>query len=166
MFYLSTFYHHLSPHTCSRHYEDVVKIIDHPLTATQTVGDAVTSTKEKAALLLHRPMWAASPSTIPGVRPSVYFWDLPNNKTSRAAAGLSACNETEANAVTSLSKWLILCGTPPSSISIITPYKGQKSLLIKKLRAAKIIPGFSAIAPPPPPGSTLTVSTVDRYQGD
>jgi AAA domain len=109
-------------------------------------------------------MWAAFPSSIPGVRPSVYFWDLPNNKTSRAVAGLSACNETEANAVTSLSKWLILCGTPPSSISIITPYKGQKSLLIKKLRAAKIIPAFSAIAPPP--GSTLTVSTVDRYQGD
>ena len=113
-------------------------------------------------------MWSASPSSIPGVRPTVYFWDLPNNKTSRAVAGLSACNEMEANAVTSLAKWLILCGTPPSSISIITPYKGQKSLLIKKLRLAKIIPGFSNPNPNPAPlpGSTLTVSTVDRYQGD
>ena len=111
-------------------------------------------------------MWSASPSSIPGVRPSVYFWDLPDNKLSRAVAGLSACNETEANAVTSLAKWLILCGTPPSSISIITPYKGQKSLLIKKLRLAKILPGFSSSIAPPLPGSTLTVSTVDRYQGD
>jgi AAA domain len=98
------------------------------------------------------------------VPPVVYFWDLPGNKLSRPTAGLSACNEIEATAVTELTKWLLLCGVPPSSISIITPYKGQKSTLIKMLRNAKCIPGYSD--KPPPPGTTITVSTVDRYQGD
>jgi AAA domain len=141
-----------------------VRITDHPHTARQLVGDAVTCTREKKSLLLHRPLWNQDPRSIPGVPPVVYFWDLPGNKLSRPTAGLSACNETEATAVTNLTKWLLLCGVPPSSISIITPYKGQKSTLIKMLRNAKCIPGYSD--KPPPPGTTITVSTVDRYQGD
>lgn len=143
---------------------DVVRITDHPHTAQQLVGDTVTSHSEKKNLLLHRPLWNQDPRSIPGVPPVVYFWDLPDNKLSRPTAGLSACNETEATAVTNLTKWLLLCGVPPSSISIITPYKGQKSTLIKMLRNARCIPGYSDT--PPRPGTTITVSTVDRYQGD
>jgi AAA domain len=124
----------------------------------------VTCPREKKKLLLHRPLWNQDPRSIPGVPPVVYFWDLPDNKLSRPTAGLSACNETEATAVTKLTEWLLLCGVPPSSISIITPYKGQKSTLIKMLRNAKCIPGYSET--PPAPGTTITVSTVDRYQGD
>jgi hypothetical protein len=45
------------------------------------------------------------------------------NKESRPKAGLSACNETEANAAIELTKFLLLCGCPQSSITIITPYK-------------------------------------------
>ena len=146
------------------HYADVVKIVDHPQTALQVLGDAVTSPKEKKNLQLHRPLWKDAPRDIPGVRTNVFFWDLKDNKLSRSMAGLSACNETEANAATELTKYLLLNGVPPSCISIITPYKGQKGLLIKKLRAAKCIPGYSDT--PPPPGTILTVSTVDRYQGD
>lgn len=65
-------------------------------------------------------------------------------------------------------QYFLLCGVPPSSISIITPYKGQKTLIIKNLRAAKCLTGFKHGAPPSrfEIESSITVSTVDRYQGD
>ena len=145
------------------HYSDVVKITDHGQTAKQLIGDAAL-VAEKSKLKLHRALWGGMLRNVPGVRPTVFFWDLAGNKESRPMAGLSACNEMEADAATALTKWFLLCGVPPSSISVITPYKGQKTLIIKKLRAAKCLPSFKDV--PPPVGSTVNVSTVDRYQGD
>ena len=80
-------------------------------------------------------------------------------------AGLSACNETEANAVVSLTKYMLTCGVPPASITIITPYKGQKTLITKSLARQKIIPPFRKDNPPPR-GTSIIISTVDKYQGD
>ena len=145
------------------HYADVVEITDHAQTGIQVLGDKAHE-KEKIALQLHRSLWQESPRSIPGMRPCLYFWNLQGNVESRPIAGLSACNEMEANAVAQLTKWFLICGVPPSSISIITPYKGQTTLIIKKLRDLKCLPRYTDI--PPPPGSTITVSTVDRYQGD
>ena len=145
------------------HYSDVVTITDHVQTSKQLIGDAALLT-ERPGLRMHRALWGDRPRGVPGIRPTVFFWDLADNKESRPMAGLSACNEMEANAATELTKWFLLCGVPPSSISVITPYKGQKTLIIKKLRAAKCLPSFKDI--PPPVGSTVNVSTVDRYQGD
>ncbi len=96
---------------------------------------------------------------------NIFFWDLPNNSESRPIAGLSACNLAEADAVASLTKWLLLCGSPPASISIITPYKGQKTAIQNALRKNNCLLPFRRDHPPPR-GTTLTVSTVDRYQGD
>ena len=158
------------------HYSDVTKITDHPKTATQRLGDTLVlrapgsreCRKQLSALQLHQQSWSSlSLDTVPGVTSNVFFWDLPGNAESRPEAGLSACNESEARSVVNISKFLILCGTPPSSITIITPYKGQKNLIIKLLRLEKLLPersfnnpGYHEDAAP------ITVSTVDTFQGD
>jgi len=79
--------------------------------------------------------------------------------------GLSACNMKEAEAVAALTKWFLQCGVPPAAISIITPYKGQKTAITNALRTMKCLAPFRRDHPPER-GTTLTVSTVDRYQGD
>jgi hypothetical protein len=99
---------------------------------------------------------------------NVYFWDLPGNAETAPVAGLSACNESEAHSVVDIASFLILCGTPPSSITIITPYKGQKNLIIKHLREAKMLPE-RALPDERIDGedaAPITVSTVDNFQGD
>jgi hypothetical protein len=123
------------------HYADVVKIIDHARTSAQKVGDRL---KGFSTDLGNHPL------RVPGVIPSIYFWDIQGNHESRPEAGLSACNATEAECVVRLINWLQHCGVPESSISVITPYKGQRMKIFKSL----------------PRGTGITVSTVDRYQGD
>ena len=127
------------------HYSDVIEICDHPKTATQRLGDHLKLTYEQnkrdtnPALLKqfelfasYQSMWSeTAKASIPAVLKSVFFWDINKNKESRPIAGLSACNETEANAIVGLVGWLLRCGTPPSSITIITPYKGQKNLILR-----------------------------------
>ena len=155
-------------------YEDVVIIRDHSHTKKQLVGDRVTDKIEKTQLIEHRKLWKEDPRSIPGVKVPIYFWNIAENREGRPVAGLSACNPTEATAVVALTKWLITCGVPATSISIITPYKGQKTEIISQLRKAKCLPGFqhhrnqhgSRRPQVAAEENTLTVSTVDRYQGD
>eukprot|EP01103_Thecamoeba_quadrilineata_P018262 TRINITY_DN687_c0_g1_i1.p1 TRINITY_DN687_c0_g1~~TRINITY_DN687_c0_g1_i1.p1 ORF type:complete len:2369 (-),score=253.94 TRINITY_DN687_c0_g1_i1:25-7131(-) len=130
------------------HYRDVVSIIDHDRTSTQMIGDRLTDMKIKRKLDL-----GIHKLRVPGVVPSIFFWNLQDNRESRPEAGLSACNAAEAEAVVALTKWLQLCGVPGSSISIITPYKGQRTKIVKCLGRGPSVGG-------------ITVSTVDRYQGD
>jgi len=110
---------------------------------------------------IHRHTWIEKGRSVPGLYENIYFWDLLNNSESRPIAGLSACNQGEAEAVASLTKWLLLCGCPPASISIITPYKGQKNAITLALRKLNCLPPFRRDKPPPR-GTTLTISTVDR----
>ena len=144
-------------------YADVITITDHPHTFQQRIGDRVG--EKNVRLTACRALWACKGRSVPGVSPSVFFWDLANNKQSRPTAGLSACNQTEAEAVAGLVKYLFTCGVPASCISIITPYKGQQRTINQELRKRKLT-AFYDKANPPPPGTTLSVSTVDRYQGD
>lgn len=157
------------------HYRDVTSISDHPKTATQRMGDALRSRTGKDAktqlrvLETHRELWhKQSEDFVPGVQSNVFFWDLPGNSESRPIAGLSACNEGEARCVVSIAMWLMLCGTPSSSITIITPYKGQKNLIIKLLRDAKLLPDHRPNPAEQQDDSAgpVTVSTVDTFQGD
>ena len=110
-------------------YRDIVNIIDHPHTGQQCVGDVVKrSCKDRKQVLYlesHRPLWETKGREIPGILPSVFFWNVAGNKEGRPLAGLSACNPVEANAVAHMTKFLITCGVPPSAITIITPYKGK-----------------------------------------
>ena len=158
-------------------YNDLVTIIDHKLTATQRIGDTILrnprarGSKAADQLEAHRRLMNGAPLCVPGILPTIFFWNIPDNNETRARVGLSACNPKEAMAVVSLTKWLILCGTPSSSISIITPYKGQKTEILNVLRKEKVIPpyrhtGNQSHGHGPPPEPTVIVSTVDRYQGD
>eukprot|EP00597_Dinobryon_sp_UTEXLB2267_P013697 CAMPEP_0170108520 /NCGR_PEP_ID=MMETSP0020_2-20130122/6618_1 /TAXON_ID=98059 /ORGANISM="Dinobryon sp., Strain UTEXLB2267" /LENGTH=3294 /DNA_ID=CAMNT_0010333253 /DNA_START=40 /DNA_END=9925 /DNA_ORIENTATION=+ len=171
-------------------YADVVEILDHPQTQIQCLGDRTTNT-EKVALMEHRALWTEDQRSIPGLQVPIYFWNLSGNREGRPVVGLSACNPTEASAVVALTKWLLACGVPPSCISIITPYKGQKNEIISQLRKSNCIPrrveqhrggrgrgrehgrlgrgGAQRILDSHTSADfteTITVSTVDRYQGD
>jgi hypothetical protein len=112
-------------------YQDVVAILDHKATATQRIGDKCGDNKQVSELKVNRETWPTRGREVPGVAQSIFFWDLADNAESRPIAGLSACNQSEAEAVAGLTKWLLQCGVPPSSISIITPYKGQKVAITK-----------------------------------
>ena len=124
-------------------YKDIVDIFDHPRTREQVIGDRLLKNPtDKSAvklLKLHKQLWSTEGRDVPGIRANIYFWDIKDNKESRPTAGLSACNLTEAEAAVNLTKFLLLCGVPSTSISIITPYKGQKTLITKELLKAKVI---------------------------
>eukprot|EP01041_Mallomonas_annulata_P002547 gene2547-4973_t len=171
-------------------YTDLVEILDHEHTLVKCVGDTVLTDKNvskqvKDRLNLHRSLWPSKGRQVPGMSTSIFFWDLASSKQGRPVAGLSACNPAEAEAVVGLARWLLICGVPPSSISIITPYKGQKTTIISELRKAKCLPPAQRHFDHGHgnnngnrPGtviqqnnnnnndSMITVSTVDRYQGD
>eukprot|EP00457_Paulinella_chromatophora_P000075 gb/GEZN01000075.1/.p1 GENE.gb/GEZN01000075.1/~~gb/GEZN01000075.1/.p1 ORF type:complete len:1932 (-),score=209.52 gb/GEZN01000075.1/:490-6285(-) len=161
-------------------YKDLVNILDHPNTASQRVGDKLLQTgkepapppafpnrhgappmplqTQRAQLKLHRGLWSSQGRAVPGLQTCLFFWDLPGNKEGRPLAGLSACNLVEANAAAQLVAFFLLCGIPPAAISIITPYKGQTRAIINALQKCA---GVGAAA-----RQALTISTVDRYQGD
>ena len=156
-------------------YADIVTITDHPYTARQLIGEMLLKGGDKLdhmrksqrmELLLHRPLWPSQQSrAVPGIQTPLFFWNLAENKEGRSPVGLSQCNQFEAAAVTGLVKHLLLCGIPASSISIITPYKGQKIAIIKSLRKAKCLP-YTNHDSGGDMSATVMVSTVDRYQGD
>lgn len=165
------------------HYVDIVTIHDHETTETQLVGDRIEQadalrikksaakgwakeahSKEVLTLREHRQLWTGLGRSVPGVAPCIYFWNLHENKEGRPVAGLSACNYIEAEAVARLTAYLLLCGVPQTSISIITPYKGQKGVIVKELRKAKCLPAWTKDLKDAEEG--VSVSTVDRYQGD
>lgn len=160
-------------HITKPDYKDLVTIIDHPHTAIQKIGDAalrgpLKGNKMAVTAFNHfKMLWVSQGRSVPGMDSNIFFWNLDGNKEGRPVAGLSACNYIEADAVANLVKWFLLCGVPPASISVITPYKGQKNTIVTALRKLKCLPGFDHRQQGPAPSSnTVIVSTVDRYQGD
>lgn len=127
-------------------YDELVEIIDHHKTAQQCLGDVfLTQSSDKSkidSMQRRRELWSGHGRLIPGAASCIYFWDLKDNKESKPVAGLSACNEAEALAVTALCKWFRAIGVPDSCITIITPYKGQKTLITRCLRDEKCLPSF------------------------
>jgi replication-associated recombination protein RarA len=135
----------------TRHfYKDITEIQD----------DESCSTKVIKNRLVHRKFWEGKGREIPGVQPHVYFW-THEGKQVFASVGLSKENPIEAEMVCKLASYLVECGVSPTSIAILTPYKGQMMLLRSKLRAAKLYPEFRDSHKP-----SVRLSTVDRFQGD
>jgi hypothetical protein len=167
-------------------YDDIVDILDHKKTATQLIGDHAlqrcgkADVKKSGDLLKHRALWHGKGRSVPGLQSCIFFWDLVGNKESRPEQGLSACNMNEAVTIAALTSYLLDCGVPSSAITIITPYKGQKNLLIKQLRKLRCLPppvhrtsnnyqgnnNSSSMQQQLDLRDAVTVSTVDRYQGD
>eukprot|EP00178_Gracilaria_changii_P003923 TRINITY_DN15_c0_g1_i2.p1 TRINITY_DN15_c0_g1~~TRINITY_DN15_c0_g1_i2.p1 ORF type:complete len:1900 (+),score=156.23 TRINITY_DN15_c0_g1_i2:342-6041(+) len=139
-------------------YEDVVQIEDFDGTKTQLIADKLRDSeflRERSKWQKEeRDLWMGKGNVVPGVKPQVFFWDL-QTKEGRASVGLSRCNYGEAKACVALTRWLVYCGVHPGSITIITPYKGQKLTITQELRG---VPDESV--------RRVFVSTVDRYQGD
>ena len=163
------------------HYADVIEIQDHACTLSQKIGNKLTAKQ----LLVNSPkqaLWEGDGRFVPGLSSCVYFWNIAGNEESKNKAGISACNDMEADAIVQLVRFLVLCGISLNAIAVITPYSGQKRLLIDKLRKGNCIPprekftnvqsgkqgkafrgrnNKSANSP-----DSVLVSTVDRYQGD
>jgi hypothetical protein len=165
------------------HYADVIEIQDHACTLSQKIGNKL-SKKQLSVNATKQNLWESNGRLVPGVSSCVYFWNIAGNAESRNKAGISACNETEADAIVQLVLFFLLCGVSKNSIAVITPYSGQKKLLIDKLRKENCIPRRDKMPPgkfghgkhgkPVRGGSSkgaeapdsVNVSTVDRYQGD
>lgn len=128
-------------------YADIVQLIDHKCTAIQKIGDRYSGEDNIEGI---QKLWATSGRSVPGIQSNIFFWDLQDNKESKASVGLSACNENEADAVTKLVKYLHQsCLVPLECITIITPYQGQKRQLVKSLRLEKLLPGAMHNNKPP-----------------
>jgi hypothetical protein len=162
------------------HYKDVIAIKDHPCTLDQKV-DGRLKEQQWLSNAPKKSLWESAGRLVPGIGSCVYFWNIKNNAESKNKAGLSACNDIEADAIVRLVGFLILCGIGRSSIAVITPYSGQKRLLTKKLSDAGLFKfkkrdiskgpqyekhGMKRNINDSCELDTVLVSTVDRYQGD
>ncbi|CAI5725458.1 unnamed protein product [Peronospora destructor] len=140
------------------YYREITPIEDH-----ETCGTKVIGSKSKG----NYPLLDACEGDgreVPGVAPHVFFW-THSGAQERASVGLSRVNQQEAKMTCKLVHYLVLCGVPPKSIAVLTPYKGQLMLLRKILmntyKLTMMTKGRdSRLAP------SCTVSTVDRFQGD
>ena len=145
-------------------YADIVAINDHNCTQIQKIGDKISN---KSSISKY---WEFKGRSIPGLSSCIYFWDLENNSESKPIAGLSACNEKEALSIVALVKYLQLCGVSDECITIITPYSGQKRLLVNELKEANCLPHHHQKQQQQrqqhSEKKSIIVSTVDRYQGD
>lgn len=142
-------------------YADLIQITDHNCTIKQRIGDRNMS----STLREERQLWEGNGSTVPGLKPQVFFWNLATTE-GRAAVGLSRCNDGEAKACASLVSWLVYSGVPATAITIITPYKGQKITILKELRKRRGGNLRNSIERNGSRLNDVVVSTVDRYQGD
>lgn len=82
-------------------------------------------------------------------------WLFDHTWPEEATSDFSKVNEREAEMVTHFFVYLVCNGTPPEKVTVLTFYKGQRKMLLHKLRRH---PALVA--------STLNVCTVDSYQGE
>lgn len=155
-------------------YVDIAEIEDHDVCLTKIIQAPVVKRHWKALAngpapnLL--PFAEGKGREVPGVSPHLFFWEH-SGAEERARVGLSRINPSEAEMACSLAKYLVTCGVPPTSIAILTPYKGQlmfmRDLLMRKYELVK----FTKQATGPQAGQqklspSCVLSTVDRFQGD
>lgn len=89
-----------------------------------------------------------------GKRNCWYFHHTwPENTNSE----MSKFNESEADMIVKFFAYLVANGTDPSAITILTFYKGQRKLLLNRLKKE----GSMRL-----PGGSFKVHTVDSYQGE
>ena len=161
-------------------YRDMVLIRDHQVTRDQKIGDkfkqSITEAKTLKQFEVQRSFWHSIGYEVPGTsknftlmnlifvktviklfsiikESNIFFWDIRDSHESKSSEyGASVCNPIEAKPVVALTKWFLLCGCPPSSITIITPYNGQIKFLIKELNLNEC--------------PQVQVVSIDRFQGD
>lgn len=102
---------------------------------------------------------------VPGVSPHVFLW-THTGAQGRSRIGISRMNTQEAEMACALAAYLVDCGVPRPSITLITPYKGQliemRNLLLKDKRCSSL----RLLARDPMESDVVRLSTVDRFQGD
>eukprot|EP00727_Mastigamoeba_balamuthi_P013907 m51a1_g9139 hypothetical protein (3447) ;mRNA; r:63647-74936 len=126
------------------YYDGITKITDHPKAIRRTLELTVSD------IHAHRD--------VPGIQPHLFFLEH-SGKEQGSSVGVSKQNPTEAELVSALCKYMVSCGVNPSSIAVITPYKGQMKLLQRKLEDARVRIFRD-------PSRSCQLSTVDRFQGD
>jgi len=103
-----------------------------------------------------RDVTGASLLRVPGLASHPVLWWSHNVPETQSDVGVSLMNKTEAHMASYLAAFFLFQGVQPSSITIITPYLGQRREIKTCLRAHTEIKGLNEVQ----------VSTVDRYQGD
>lgn len=155
-------------------YVGITEIEDHEICLTKTIQAPVIRKQWKAFVSSPTPNLLpyseGKGREVPGVAPHLFFWEH-SGAEERARVGLSRINPSEAEMACSLAKYLVTCGVPPTSIAILTPYKGQlmfmRDLLMRKYKLVK----FTQQTTGPQtgqqkPSPSCVLSTVDRFQGD
>ena len=141
-------------------YADVTEIEDHEICGKQQIGGrlvpSMRSTVNSAA---------TSGREVPGISPHVFLW-THTGAQGRARVGVSRMNTQEAKMSCALASYLVDCGVPRPSITLITPYKGQlmemRNLLLKDPRCSSL----KLLSRDPSESDVVRVSTIDRFQGD
>lgn len=90
---------------------------------------------------------------VPGLACDVFLW-IHTHPEEVAAVGRSKVNKLELVMVANLVRHLLSCGVKTSSITVITPYLGQRRAIAYELQGLG------------PRTAEVRVSTVDRFQGD
>ncbi|KAJ3187506.1 hypothetical protein HDU85_006800 [Gaertneriomyces sp. JEL0708] len=132
-------------------YRDITPIYDHSKCETKVIGENMP----RSATL---KLCEGNGREVPGVQPHLFFW-THSGREQRASVGLSKVDPTEATMACHLADYLVHCGVPPTSIAILTPYKGQLMLLRQLLRRKSLIIDRRS-------DKSCVLSTVDRFQGD
>jgi helicase required for RNAi-mediated heterochromatin assembly 1 len=82
-------------------------------------------------------------------------WFFHHNWPESMNSQFSKFNEQEADMITGFFAYLVSNGTAPESITVLTFYKGQRKVLLRKLKRHPALMG-----------SAFNVCTVDSYQGE
>ncbi len=141
------------------YYEDIVAIEDHECCGLQRVGDR----DRDASKVLAKA--STKGREIPGIGPHIFLWTHHGDQK-KAQVGLSRVNDHEAKMACSLASYLVHCGVPKTSITILTPYKGQLMLMRNMLLANPVYSGAKLLSRDLNETDVCRVSTVDRFQGD
>ncbi|KAJ3233528.1 hypothetical protein HDU78_006383 [Chytriomyces hyalinus] len=138
-------------------YDDITAITDHKRCLSRKIGEDAVVRRGQPRLLdsTESKGWE-----VPGLSSNLFLW-THNGREERASVGLSKVNRVEAKMVCNLAMFLVSNGVPVTSIAIITPYKGQMMELRRMLEK----PPYKLVTFKDPKHS-LTLSTVDRFQGD
>jgi superfamily I DNA and/or RNA helicase len=161
-------------------YQDLVVIVDHQVTIDQKIGDKFKQNLNANTFKhfeVHQAIWHGKGSKVPGSskfytllynlffkylfftylilckESNIFFWDICNSQESKSSEyGASVNNKVDAEYVVALAKWFLLCGCPPSTITIITPYNGQLKCINNVMKSNKC--------------PQMQVVTIDKFQGD
>jgi replication-associated recombination protein RarA len=128
------------------YYKDVIDIEDDVITEQRTIGN--TGMRE-----------------VPGLDTHLHLWTHRGDQK-RAAVGVSRINPVEADMVCALACYIVACGVPKTSITILTPYKGQLKLIQKELTSGASFKAARLLSRDMNDTDVCRISTVDRYQGD